>query len=238
MTDTTTKDSVIIDPANPDEVLPTLRERMNGDINLTSILNTHHHWDHAGGNEKLLSQLPDRVPVVGGKDCAVVTRTPKDREEFKIGSSITVTPLYTPCHTQDSICYYMADSATDQKVVFTGDTLFIGGCGKFFEGTATEMHAALNKTLASLPDDTKVFPGHEYTKSNVKFLISVDQGDAVKKLQNFAENNKETQGKFTIGDEKKHNAFMRVDSEEMRKVTGKSEPVEVMAKLREMKNSM
>jgi hydroxyacylglutathione hydrolase len=132
----------------------------------------------------------------------------------------------------------------DDKAVFTGDTLFHGGkltseftvfgndednnppcpgCGKFFEGSAAEMHKALNKTLASLPDDTKVYvssqqqlgikylsmavlthfqPGHEYTKSNVKFGISVLQNDAIKNLESFAENNKETQGKFTIADEK------------------------------------
>lgn len=64
------------------------------------------------------------------------------------------------------------------------------------------MDTALNKTLAALPDDTKVFPGHEYTKSNVKFAVSVLQNDALKRLEEFTEKNRETQGKFTIGDEK------------------------------------
>lgn len=94
----------------------------------------------------------------------------------------------------------MEDGA--EKVVFTGDTLFHAGCGKFFEGNAGEMNTALNETLAALPDDTRVFPGHEYTKSNVKFAATVLQNEAMEKLQKFAENNKETQGKFTIGDEK------------------------------------
>lgn len=201
-------------------------------------MNTHHHWDHAGGNSKILSSLASPVPVIGGKDCEAVSRTPADRSTFKIGKDIKVTALYTPCHTQDSICWFMEDAAKDERVVFTGDTLFIGGCGKFFEGSAAQMHAALNETLASLPDDTKVYPGHEYTKSNVKFLLTVDKGDAVRKLQEFAENNKQTQGKFTIADEKRHNAFMRVDSDDMRKVTGEKGAVEVMAKLREMKNNM
>ena len=104
------------------------------------------------------------------------------------------------------------------------------GCGKFFEGTGAEMHHALNEVLAGLPDDTRVFvgsfpslslsflegmvlmvvqPGHEYTKSNVRFGLSVLQSEAVKSLEAFAEKNKETQGRFTIGDEKKHNVFMR-----------------------------
>lgn len=90
--------------------------------------------------------------------------------------------------------------------------MFIGGCGRFFEGTAEEMHKALNETLAALPDDTKVFPGHEYTKGNVKFAKSVAKdNEAVKKLDSYSQANKETQGKFTIGDEKVclYNAFSK-----------------------------
>jgi len=234
--DDKSKDAVIIDPANPDEVAPVLKEQINsGKINLTAIINTHHHWDHAGGNKKLLA-LPEfkGKPIIGGKDCEGVTQTPKDGEGFKIGD-IAVKAIYTPCHTQDSICWFMEDSTG--KVIFTGDTLFHGGCGRFFEGTAEEMNTALNKTLAAVPDDTKVYPGHEYTKANIKFAVSVLQSEPVKKLQAFAENNKETQGKFTIGDEKKHNVFMRMDDPEIKKATGKDDPIEVMAKLREMKNS-
>ena len=126
--------------------------------------------------------------------------------------------LHTPCHTQDSICYFFEDG--NDRAVFTGDTLFIGGCGRFFEGTPEEMHKALNKTLASLPDDTKVYvrsshlhhpprlltddlqPGHEYTKGNVKFALSVAQDAETKRLEALATNEKETPGKSTIGDEK------------------------------------
>lgn len=97
-------------------------------------------------------------------------------------------------------------------------TSFLPGCGRFFEGNAAEMNKALNETLAALPDDTKVYvcspyiprrfsadkiqPGHEYTKANVKFCIAVSQSEPIKKLQAFAEANEQTQGKFTIGDEK------------------------------------
>ncbi|KAL8661865.1 MAG: hypothetical protein Q9202_005223 [Teloschistes flavicans] len=81
-------------------------------------------------------------------------------------------------------------------------------------------------------------PGHEYTKQNVKFLTTVLQTEPVKKLQAFAENNQQTQGKFTIGDEKQYNVFMRVDDPTVQKATGKTDPVDVMGKLREMKNSM
>ncbi|KAJ0308301.1 hypothetical protein COL516b_003570 [Colletotrichum fioriniae] len=226
--DDKTNDAVIIDPANPSEVTPVLQKAIkSGEINLTAIVNTHQRQQGELGLDKL--------PIIGGKDCEGVTRTPGHGESFKIGEGIAVKALHTPCHTQDSICWFMQDG--DQKVVFTGDTLFISGCGKFFEGNAEEMHSALNKTLAALPDDTVVFPGHEYTKSNVKFAASVLQNEAIQKLQAFAENNKETQGKFTIGDEKKHNVFMRVEDPEIQRVTGESEPVSVMNKLREMKNN-
>jgi hydroxyacylglutathione hydrolase len=99
------------------------------------------------------------------------------------------------------------------------------------------MHEALNERLAALPDDTVVYPGHEYTKANVKFAASVSQREAVQSLHSFAEDNKITTGKFTIGDEKEHNVFMRVEDPEIQKQTGETEPVAVMAKLREMKNN-
>ncbi|KAL8806399.1 MAG: hypothetical protein Q9223_001333 [Gallowayella weberi] len=100
------------------------------------------------------------------------------------------------------------------------------------------MHEALNKVLSALPNETKVYPGHEYTKQNVKFLTTVLQTEPVKKLQAFAENNQQTQGKFTIGDEKQYNVFMRVNDPTVQKATGKTDPVDVMGKLREMKNNM
>ncbi|KAK0822563.1 Cytoplasmic glyoxalase II [Friedmanniomyces endolithicus] len=91
------------------------------------------------------------------------------------------------------------------------------------------MDTALNKTLGALPDDTKVYPGHEYTKANVKFAVAVSQSEPIKKLEAFASSNKQTQGKFTIGDEK---------DPTVQKSTGKTGRVDVMSALREAKNSM
>ncbi|RAL67777.1 hypothetical protein DID88_008505 [Monilinia fructigena] len=226
--DEKSKDAVVIDPANPEDRTSFEEQIKEGKINLVAIVNTHHHWDHAGGNNKLLAYPEFKgKPIIGGKDCEGVTKTPKNGEGFKIGG-IDVKALYTPCHTQDSICWFMEDGKGEgvKKAVFTG-------CGRFFEGTAEEMHTALNKTLAAVPDDTFVYPGHEYTKANVKFAVSVSQSEAIKALEAFADENKETQGKFTIGDEKKHNVFMRVEDPVIQKATGKTDPVEVMAKLRE-----
>lgn len=147
---------------------------------------------------KSILGLPS-LPVIAGKDAQGVTRTPADGESWKMGS-IAIKALYTPCHTQDSICWLLQDG--DQRAVFTGDTLFHAGCGKFFEGTAEEMDRALNRTLAALPDDTVVYPGHEYTRSNLLFAASVLQNDAVRRSQEYASTHEETQGAFTIADEK------------------------------------
>lgn len=233
VSDDTSKEAVIIDPANPPEVLPVLKEKTtSGGLKLTKIINTHHHHDHAGGNKEVSKAFD--VPIIGGKDCDLVSETPSHKSTFNIGA-IKVTALHTPCHTQDSICYFLEDG--EDKAVFTGDTLFIGGCGRFFEGTPEQMQKALNETLAALPNDTKVYPGHEYTKGNVKFAKKVLNNDAIKRLDDYSQANKETQGKFTIGDEKEHNVFMRVTDPAIQKITGKTEPIDVMGALRSMKDN-
>ncbi|KAI9882234.1 MAG: Molybdopterin synthase catalytic subunit [Watsoniomyces obsoletus] len=263
--DDQSREAVIIDPAHPSEVAPVLRRQLDaGEIKLTGILNTHQYGCTVTPKEQLTRvrgaegadgralmiivigimqagttrwylDLFGPLPVTGGKDCQAVTKTPQHREQFSIGQNISVTALHTPCHTQDSICYLMQDG--EDRVVFTGDTLFIGGCGRFFEGTAKDMFAALGGTLAHLPDDTRVFPGHEYTKANAKFALTVMDSKWTRRLQSFAEANEQTQGKFTIADEKWHNPFMRLGDEQLHKATGETDFVKVMAALREMKNN-
>jgi len=120
--------------------------------------------------------------------------------------------------------------------VFTGDTLFVGGCGRFFEGTAEEMHKSLSY-LATLPEDTVTYNGHEYTASNFKFGAHVEpNNEAIKHGLKLASENEVTTGKTTIGDEKSFNVFMRLDSPDVQKATGAFDAVAVMDKLRTMKN--
>lgn len=160
---------------------------------------------------------------------------------MSLGGNVAIRALHTPCHTQDSICYYAEDKTSGDKVVFTGDTLFIAGCGRFFEGNAREMDHALNTVLGGLPDETLVYPGHEYTKSNVKFVESVmnkSTHPALEALASYVARHEKTTGVFTIGDEKKYNPFMRLQDPELQKVTGTQEREGVMAKLRELKNKM
>lgn len=211
-----------------------------GEVKLTAIVNTHHHYDHAGGNEELTKIYP-KLPVIAGKQSPLVSQTPSHGSELSLGQNIIIKALHTPCHTQDSICYYAIDKTSQDKVVFTGDTLFIAGCGRFFEGTAHEMDHALNKVLGSLPDETLVYPGHEYTKSNVKFVETVlnkTNNPALAKLVDYVSKHEKTTGVFSIGDEKKYNPFMRLQDPELQKATGNKERDLVMGKLRELKNKM
>lgn len=136
-----------------------------------------------------------------------------------------------------------AHLARDYFMFLHSDTLFISGCGRFFEGTAEEMHTALNKTLSALPEDTVVFQGHEYTASNVAFSSGVlPERPAIRSLVEDIRkkrNNGVTAGVYTLADEKKHNIFMLVgDAEVQEKVGTKGQgEVATMQRLRELKNN-
>ncbi|KAL1497730.1 hypothetical protein ABEB36_008638 [Hypothenemus hampei] len=209
ITDEATKEAAIVDPVNPDLVLETVQSE---GVNLTKVLTTHHHWDHAGGNEELVKKSNAPLKVYGGdKRIGALTDEVQDGDTFKIGD-IEVHCLYTPCHTTGHICYYLKDSKS--QAVFTGDTLFVAGCGRFFEGTAQQMYTALVQKLSTLPDNTLVFCGHEYTQQNLKFARHVESGnrDILKAIADADE--KREKGlptvPSTIGQEKKINPFMRV----------------------------
>lgn len=105
--------------------------------------------------------------MYGGDDrIGGLTDKVKQDDQLKIGN-LSIRCLFTPCHTTGHICYFIDSS--DERAVFTGDTLFSGGCGRFFEGTATQMHDALINKLSKLSDDTNVYCGHEYTLQNLAF---------------------------------------------------------------------
>ncbi|KAI0818709.1 beta-lactamase-like protein [Irpex lacteus] len=207
-------------------------------VEIVAGLTTHHHYDHSGGNEA--AAFPG-VPIYAGSNkAAAATNIVKDKDEFDITENIHVKCLHTPCHTQDSICYYTTPSSTSSSShpggVFTGDTLFIAGCGRFFEGTAPEMHAALSY-LGTLPGQTIVYNGHEYTKGNLAFAKSVEpENPAFEKLDQLVAEG-ETTGKSTIADEKEWNPFIRLDQPAIQQATGKSGDSEVMNALRELKNN-
>ncbi|ORX91150.1 hydroxyacylglutathione hydrolase [Basidiobolus meristosporus CBS 931.73] len=228
--DEKTNEAIAVDPVEPKKVIKAATEAK---VNLTSIFTTHHHWDHAGGNEEFLSLKPGLAVYGADERVDKLTNFVKDNEEFKIGT-LNVKCLMTVCHTKGSVSYFVSDDS--DKAVFTGDTLFIGGCGRFFEGTAEEMYNSLVNVLASLPKETKVYCGHEYTKSNLKFALSVDPENPALKEKYLWCNSNPVTVPSTIGEELAFNPFMRVSDAKIQQNVGKSEPVEVMAKLRELKN--
>ncbi|KAI0664942.1 hydroxyacylglutathione hydrolase [Cubamyces menziesii] len=212
----------------------------NAGVQIVAAITTHHHHDHSGGNQAFAKDFPD-APIYGGSNkIPALTNQVKDKDEFTIGN-IHVRCLATPCHTQDSICYYATSTSNSGAAhpggVFTGDTLFVAGCGRFFEGTGAEMHAALSY-LATLPPATVVYDGHEYTKGNLAFARHVDpENPAIARLARLIEDGVIPATRTTIGDEKEWNPFMRLDSAPILKATGGGEPSAVMDALRTLKNN-
>lgn len=213
------------------------------DLTIVYVLTTHHHWDHSGGNNNLLSMINDQITVVGGDDrVESLNLKVTNMQKLNLGS-IEINCLHTPCHTTGHICYFSTNKADQSQdpVVFTGDTLFIAGCGRFFEGTADQMHEALINVLGKLPTSTKVYCGHEYTVKNLKFALTIEPNniDSKEKLD-WAEN-QILQKKFTvpstIGEELLTNPFMRVDKSDVCKACNLSDPVKVMEILRKRKDN-
>jgi hydroxyacylglutathione hydrolase len=229
--DDKTKHAAAVDPYDVSKVKAAATAE---GVEIVAGITTHHHHDHSGGNQEF-ARVYSGVKIYGGSNSVpALTNLVKDGDSFKIGENIDVKCLATPCHTQDSICYHIKDG--EQQGVFTGDTLFQAGCGRFFEGDGEQMHAALTK-LATLPDSTIVYNGHEYTKASAAFGAHVDpDNQAIKRLQKLQSENVITTGKTTIGDEKEWNVFMRLDSPAVLAATELKDPIEVMSKLRTMKN--
>jgi len=234
--DEATNKAAVLDPFDVGKVD---RAAQKEGVEVESVLTTHHHHDHSGGNLEYAREHTG-VTVIGGSNAVpALTKKVADGDEFTVGEDIHVKCLATPCHTQDSICYYATSKSKPEQpgVVFTGDTLFQAGCGRFFEGNAGEMHKALSY-LGTLPDKTLVYNGHEYTNSSMKFGKHVEpENPAFQKLDNLVKTKEMTCGESTIGDEKSWNVFMRVLQPDVKKFHGQDDIIAGMQKLREKKNS-
>lgn len=238
LVDEATKEAAAVDPVEPQKVVDAVKQL---GLNLSTILTTHHHWDHAGGNSQM-TELFKGLRVIGGDDrIPAMNQKVVHGDEVKMGE-ITIKCLATPCHTGGHICYF-ASSPKDPEgpAVFTGDTLFVAGCGKFFEGTADQMHSALIQKLSSLPDNTRVYCGHEYTVGNLKFALHVEPSneDILAKVEwsGTKRQTNEPTVPSTILDEKKYNPFMRVHEPSVQRHAATSDPVATMAFLRREKDN-
>ena len=183
---------------------------------LTHIINTHHHFDHAGGNLELKrktdctilgpSMDQQRIP---GIDVAI-----EHREEFKFGNHKVVC-YHTPGHTTGHVVYHFVN----QKVAFVGDTLFAMGCGRLFEGTPEQMWSSL-QLIMQWPDDTLLYCAHEYTQNNAEFALTVEPQNPElvqrKAEVDFMRSNNQPTVPTKVGIEKKTNPFLRPNSEEIK----------------------
>jgi hydroxyacylglutathione hydrolase len=220
------------------EAAPIVKALQHEGWTLTDILVTHHHADHVGGIAELKARYNCRV--VGPHDKAVpitqIDERVREGERVSIGT-LSARILETPGHTLDHICYVF-DS---EQALFCADTLFSVGCGRVFEGSYPMMWDSLLK-LRALPDDTRVYCGHEYTLANIKFALTVETDNAALKARAEQAARQRAANTptvpTTIGEEKKTNVFLRADVAAVAAAIGLSgkSAAEVFGELRERKN--
>jgi hydroxyacylglutathione hydrolase len=233
-----TKQTAIVDPS---EAEPVLRRVEQEQVPLAAILNTHHHRDHTGGNEGILAK--QKVEVYGHKSDS--SRVPGLTHGVDEGDTVQIGEMkgrvfFIPGHTTGHVAYLFENN------LFCGDTLFTAGCGRLFEGTPEQMHASLSKLMA-LPDNTKVYCGHEYTESNLRFAMSVEPKNPklvarFERVQGLRSRGASTVP-ATLEEEKQTNPFLRWDSKEIQasvKAANRNarlDPVSVFAAVRKMKDA-
>lgn len=242
--DETTRRAAVVDPG---EAAPVAAALAREGVALGAVWATHHHADHVGGVKELLKAAgTDGIEVVGHTHDRGALRIPGQTRSVEDGETVSMDGLraqiiYNPGHTLGAISYWLRD----EGAVFTGDTLFGGGCGRVFEGTPPMMHASLHK-LAALPAPTRVYFGHEYTVANLKFAAAVEpdcedihvRATAVAAARARGEHSTPS----TMGEELATNPFLRTADEDVREAAAARDPaaahdpVAAFAALRAWKN--
>jgi len=232
--------AAVVDPGDAAPVLAALQAN---NLKLDAILLTHHHADHVGGVQTLLQKFD--VPVYGPANEKIAGITNKLRQSDQVelkAPHIRFSVIDVPGHTAGHIAYY----AAQQDWLFCGDTLFAGGCGRLFEGTAAQMTASLAK-LSALPDSTLVYCAHEYTLSNLRFALAAEPENSALQERFSVEEEKRAHGIATVpsllGLEKSTNPFLRnqessiIDQLIAQGRLHTRDPIEAFAALREWKNT-
>lgn len=202
----------VIDPGDAAPVLTWLHQHQQ---QLAGILLTHHHADHVGGTHALLQHFD--CPVWGPDECQEWrTHAVQDQSLLTLSGLGSVRVISISAHTRGHVAYHLPEQAW----LFCGDTLFSAGCGRLFEGTATDLQKALAR-INSLPAETLLFPAHEYTLSNLRFAQQVEphNTDIVQAIQDVRECRDNTQPSLptSLARERLINPFLRTDSTALRK---------------------
>ena len=231
--------SKIVGVVDPSEASPVVSFLKKQNLKLNYILNTHHHFDHIGGNLELKKIYNAKVVgFVGDKHrIPEIDITLSNNEKWIFGNE-TVKILHIPGHTLGHICFFFEK----EKIAFTGDTLFSLGCGRIFEGDHNQMLTSLNK-IKKLPKDTMIYCGHEYTYKNAKFCIKYDNGNIdlknkFEKIKKLRSSNLPTIPS-KLEDELKTNIFLRCDQKDLKiKLNMKNqEDLKVFRKVRDLKDN-
>jgi hydroxyacylglutathione hydrolase len=221
--------TVAIDPSEAAPVHAFLKARH---WKLDYVLSTHHHWDHIGGNAELKSIYGCKVIGPRG-DRSRIPEMDLDADEGKVLvlGGLTLEVLSVPGHTLHATAYWSRDA----QAVFTGDTLFLMGCGRLFEGTPAQMWASLSK-LAALPPETRIYCGHEYTAEGGRFALSLfpEENKILRRVQSLP-SGRTVPG--TLSEELETNPFLKVSDPGFReRYFGGKSAVAAFAELRERKD--
>lgn len=226
-----------VDPAEAKAIINALNEL---NLKLDYIFITHKHEDHVGGNIELKQAYQD-VQIYGTQyeHVPVLDHPVGQGSVFKFGD-IDVRVQHTPCHTTGHIVYLLTSSSHEyDPVLFPGDTLFVGGCGRFFEGTGEDMLKNMNY-FSTLPASTAVYCAHEYTEGNYRFLTHVDDTTCGEKYNEIKQTRAEGLPTVpsSIEAEQSTNLFMKCNEENIQRIVNTiGSPVDTMNKLRQLKNS-
>ncbi len=208
--DPETGETAAVDPSVGDPVLEAAEERGTP---ITQVLNTHWHTDHTGGNDAIRNATGCRI--TGPAEAEKVSRMDRivvEGDRIAVGNAEAIV-WDIPAHTAGHIAYYFEN----EGMIFVGDTMFAMGCGRLFEGTAEQMYANMQR-IAALPEDVRIYCGHEYTLSNARFAAHVDPGnqavaDRLAQVSALRERGEITLP-TTVAEERETNVFVRASNAE------------------------